>query len=90
MSFKGRHSFGMSSSSKPWGKDDKAKHGKHSVALIESRNNLTGGGASKQVGAAARSFSRNNAGKVGAVLTALLAVILAVSLAMPAGTAFAA
>lgn len=48
-----------------------------------------GGGASKQVGAAARSFSRNNAGKVGAVLTALLAVILAVSLAMPAGTAFA-
>ena len=49
-----------------------------------------GGGASKQVGAAARSFSRNNAGKVGAVLTALLAVILAVSLAMPAGTAFAA
>lgn len=48
------------------------------------------GGASKQVGAAARSFSRNNAGKVGAVLTALLAVILAVSLAMPAGTAFAA
>lgn len=49
-----------------------------------------GGGASKQVGAAARNFSRNNAGKVGAVLTALLAVILAVSLAMPAGTAFAA
>lgn len=49
-----------------------------------------GGGSSKQVGAAARSFSRNNAGKVGAVLTALLAVILAVSLAMPAGTAFAA
>ena len=49
-----------------------------------------GGGASRQVGAAARSFSRNNAGKVGAVLTALLAVILAVSLAMPAGTAFAA
>lgn len=48
------------------------------------------GGASKQVGAAARNFSRNNAGKVGAVLTALLAVILAVSLAMPAGTAFAA
>lgn len=48
------------------------------------------GGASRQVGAAARSFSRNNAGKVGAVLTALLAVILAVSLAMPAGTAFAA
>lgn len=48
------------------------------------------GGSSKQVGAAARSFSRNNAGKVGAVLTALLAVILAVSLAMPAGTAFAA
>lgn len=48
------------------------------------------GGASEQVGAAARSFSRNNAGKVGAVLTALLAVILAVSLAMPAGTAFAA
>lgn len=42
-----------------------------------------GGGASKQVGAAARNFSRNNAGKVGAVLTALLAVILAVSLAMP-------
>lgn len=90
MSFKGRHSFGMSSSRKPWGKDDKAKHGKHSAALIESRNNLTGGGASKQVGAAARNFSRNNAGKVGAVLTALLAVILAVSLAMPAGTAFAA
>lgn len=90
MSFKGRHSFGMSSSRKPWGKDDKAKHGKHSAALIESRNNLTEGGASKQVGAAARSFSRNNAGKVGAVLTALLAVILAVSLAMPAGTAFAA
>ena len=89
MSFKGRHSFGMSSSRKPWGKDDKAKHGKHSAALIESRNNLTGGGASRQVGAAARSFSRNNAGKVGAVLTALLAVILAVSLAMPAGTAFA-
>lgn len=83
MSFKGRHSFGMSSSRKPWGKDDKAKHGKHSAALIESRNNLTGGGASKQVGAAARSFSRNNAGKVGAVLTALLAVILAVSLAVP-------
>lgn len=49
-----------------------------------------GGGASKQVGAAARNFSRNNAGKVGAVLTALLAVILAFSLAMPAGTAFAA
>lgn len=90
MSFKGRHLFGMSSSRKPWGKDDKAKHGKHSAALIESRNNLTGGGAFKQVGAAARSFSRNNAGKVGAVLTALLAVILAVSLAMPAGTAFAA
>ena len=90
MSFKGRHSFGMSSSRKPWGKDDKAKHGKHSAALIESRNNLTGGGTSKQVGAAARNFSRNNAGKVGAVLTALLAVILAVSLAMPAGTAFAA
>ena len=44
MSFKGRHSFGMSSSRKPWGKDDKAKHGKHSAALIESRNNLTGGG----------------------------------------------
>ena len=43
MSFKGRHSFGMSSSRKPWGKDDKAKHGKHSAALIESRNNLTGG-----------------------------------------------
>lgn len=42
-----------------------------------------GGGASKQVGAAARNFSRNNAGKVGAVLTALLAVILAVSLAVP-------
>lgn len=83
MSFKGRHSFGMSSSRKPWGKDDKAKHGKHSAALIESRNNLTGGGASKQVGAAARNFSRNNAGKVGAVLTALLAVILAVSLAVP-------
>lgn len=41
------------------------------------------GGASKQVGAAARNFSRNNAGKVGAVLTALLAVILAVSLAVP-------
>lgn len=41
------------------------------------------GGAFKQVGAAARSFSRNNAGKVGAVLTALLAVILAVSLAVP-------
>ena len=83
MSFKGRHSFGMSSSRKSWGKDDKAKHGKHSAALIESRNNLTGGGASKQVGAAARNFSRNNAGKVGAVLTALLAVILAVSLAVP-------
>ena len=49
-----------------------------------------GGGDSKKVGAAAWSFSRNNAGKVGAVLTALLAVILAVSLAMPAGTAFAA
>ena len=49
-----------------------------------------GGGVSRQVGAAARNFSRNNAGKVGAVLTALLAVILAVSLAMPAGTAFAA
>ncbi len=48
------------------------------------------GGASKQVGAAARNFSRNNAGKVGAVLTALLAVILAVSLAMPAGVAYAA
>lgn len=42
-----------------------------------------GGGASKQVGAAARNFSRNNAGKVSAVLTALLAVILAVSLAVP-------
>ena len=83
MSFKGRHSFGMSSSRNPWGGDNKAKHGKHSVALIESRNNLTGGGASKQVGAAARNFSRNNAGKVGAVLTALLAVILAVSLAVP-------
>lgn len=45
MSFKGRHSFGMSSSRKPWGKGDKVKHGKHSAALIESRNNLTGGGA---------------------------------------------
>ena len=45
MSFKGRHSFGMSSSRKPWGRDDKVKHGKHSAALIESRNNLTGGGA---------------------------------------------
>ena len=90
MSFKGRHSFGMSSSRKPWGGNDKAKNGKHSAALTDSRNILRGGGASKQVGAAARNFSRNNAGKVGAVLTALLAVILAVSLAMPAGTAFAA
>lgn len=46
-----------------------------------------GGGTSKQVSAAVRTFTRNNAGKVGAVLTALLAVILAVSLAMPANAA---
>ena len=45
------------------------------------------GGTSKQVSAAVRTFTRNNAGKVGAVLTALLAVILAVSLAMPANAA---
>lgn len=90
MSFKGRHSSDVGSSRKPWGGNDKAKNGKHSAALTDSRNILRGGGVSRQVGAAARNFSRNNAGKVGAVLTALLAVILAVSLAMPAGTAFAA
>lgn len=83
MSFKGRHSFGMSSSRKPWGGNDKAKNGKHSAALTDSRNILRGGGASKQISAAARTFTRNNAGKVGAVLTALLAIILAASLAMP-------
>ena len=91
MSFKGRHSFGMSSSRKPWGGNDKAKNGKHSAGLTDSRNILRGGGrASKQISAAARTFTRNNAGKVGAVLTALLAIILAASLAMPASTAFAA
>ena len=79
MSFLGRHSSGMSTSRKPWGK--------HNAALINAQNNLTGGGTSKQVSAAVRTFTRNNAGKVGAVLTALLAVILAVSLAMPANAA---
>lgn len=83
MSFKGRHSSDVGSSRKPWGGNDKAKNGKHSAALTDSRNILRGGGASKQISAAARTFTRNNAGKVGAVLTALLAVILAVSLAMP-------
>ena len=90
MSFKGRHSSDVGSSRKPWGGNDKAKNGKHSAALTDSRNILRGGGASKQISAAARTFTRNNAGKVGAVLTALLAIILAASLAMPAGTAFAA
>lgn len=58
MSFKGRHSFGMSSSRKPWGGNDKAKNGKHSAALTDSRNILRGGGASKQISAAARTFTR--------------------------------
>lgn len=87
MSFLGRHSSGMSTSRKPWGGHNKSKQGKHNAALINAQNNLTGGGTSKQVSAAVRTFTRNNAGKVGAVLTALLAVILAVSLAMPANAA---
>lgn len=87
MSFLGRHSSGMSTSRKPWGGHNKSKQGKHNAALIDAQNNLTGGGTSKQVSAAVRTFTRNNAGKVGAVLTALLAVILAVSLAMPANAA---
>lgn len=87
MSFFGRHSSGMSTSRKPWGGHNKSKQGKHNAALINAQNNLTGGGTSKQVSAAVRTFTRNNAGKVGAVLTALLAVILAVSLAMPANAA---
>ena len=87
MSFLGRHSSGMSTSRKPWGGHNKSKQGKHNAALINAQNNLTGGGTSKQVSAAVRTFTRNNAGKVGAILTALLAVILAVSLAMPANAA---
>ena len=87
MSFKGRRSSGMSSSRLIQGGHEKAKLGKHASAFAVARDNLTGGGTSKQVGAAVRTFTRNNAGKVGAVLTALLAVILAVSLAMPAGAA---
>lgn len=86
MSFLDRHSSGMSTSRKPWGGHNKSKQGKHNAALINAQNNLTGG-TSKQVSAAVRTFTRNNAGKVGAVLTALLVVILAVSLAMPANAA---
>lgn len=89
MSFKGRHSSGMRSSRKPWSGLDKAKKGKHSAALVKADFNLAGGGTSKQVSAAAKTFTRNSAGKVGAVLTALLAAILVVSLAWPSGAAFA-